>query len=167
MSGYFPGISVVIPSFVSSSKEITQEEIAGTSLHSALVSLVSQSLKKDLVEVLVVLNGEGVSSVDGDSVFSTLYDTLGTTFPDLNLRVLRSLTPGAGRARNLGISSASRRFITFLDDDDVLQPRFLELGLENTDDETIVLLPIVDTIDGLSTQDNSLNARINLSLIHI
>lgn len=161
MSSYIPGISVVIPSFVSSSKGRTQEDIAGSSLYSALYSLADQSLKKDLIEVLVVLNGEGVSSSDGDSVYSLLCDNLVSEFSELNLRVLRSLTPGAGRARNLGISSASRRFITYLDDDDVFQPRFLELGLDNADEEAIVLLPIVDTNDGLSTQDNSLNARIN------
>lgn len=159
MNNLLPGMSVVIPSFVTDAAEMTGS-IAATNLGSALASLAEQSLRKDLIEVLVILNGTGVSDVGGETTQIELREGLASRFPELNIRVLRSLAPGAGRARNLGIASASRRFITFLDDDDTLQPKYLETGLENADDGAITLLPIVDTTDGTSTQDNSLNARI-------
>lgn len=159
MNNLLPGISVVIPSFVADAAVMTGD-IAATNLGSALASLAEQSLRKDLIEVLVIFNGIGVSDVGGETTQIALREALTSRFPKLNIRVLRSLAPGAGRARNLGIASASRRFITFLDDDDTVQPKYLETGLENADDGAITLLPIVDTTDGASTQDNSLNARI-------
>lgn len=158
MNNLLPGITVVIPSFVADAAEMT-EDIAATNLVSALASLAEQSLRKDLIEVLVILNGTGVAA-GGDAMQIALRNSLASRFPELSIRVMRSLAPGAGRARNLGIASASRRFITFLDDDDALQPKYLETGLENADDGAITLLPIVDTTDGTSTQENSLNARI-------
>ena len=159
MNNLLPGVSVVIPSFVADAAELTGD-IAATNLGSALASLAEQSLRKDLIEVLVIFNGTGVSDVGGETTQIELHESLASRFPKLNIRLLRSLAPGAGRARNLGIASASRRFITFLDDDDILQPKYLETGLENANDGAITLLPIVDTTDGASTQDNSLNARI-------
>ena len=159
MNNFLPGVSVVIPSFVADAAEMTGD-IAATNLGSSLASLAEQSLRKDLIEVLVILNGKGVTAAGGDAMQIALRESLASRFPKLSIRVLRSLAPGAGRARNLGIASASRRFITFLDDDDTLQPKYLETGLENANDGAIILLPIVDTTDGASTQDNSLNARI-------
>ena len=159
MNNLLPGISVVIPSFVADAAEMTGD-IAATNLGSALASLAEQSLRKDLIEVLVILNGTGVSVADKEARQITSHESLAARFPELNIRVLCSLAPGAGRARNLGIASASRRFITFLDDDDTVQPNYLETGLEKADDGAITLLPIVDTTDGASIQDNSLNARI-------
>lgn len=159
MSFYVPGISVVIPSFVSSAMDTDGTKTADMKLYSALSSLAEQSIRKDLVEVLVVLNGDGVSSTQAGAS-REFEEGLACQFPELNIRILRSLTPGAGRARNLGIASAQRRFITFLDDDDALQPRYLEVGLEQADHGLVTLLPIVDTVDGRSFQDNSLNARI-------
>lgn len=159
MNNLLPGISVVIPSFVADASAATGD-ITATNLGSALASLAQQTLRTNLIEVLVILNGRGVSDVGGETTQITLREGLASRFPELSIRVLRSLTPGAGRARNLGIASASRRFITFLDDDDTLQPKYLEAALENADDGTITLLPIVDTTDGAPIQDNSLNARI-------
>lgn len=159
MSFYDPGISVVIPSFVSGAVGTDGTNLVEMNLYSALASLAKQSIRKDLVEVLVVLNGDGVSSTQA-STSHEFDQALTSQFPELNIRILRSLTPGAGRARNLGIASARRRFITFLDDDDALQPRYLESGLKEADDRVVTLLPIVDTIDGRTFQDNSLNARI-------
>ncbi|TRX61928.1 glycosyltransferase family 2 protein [Corynebacterium hiratae] len=159
MNNLLPGISVVIPSFVADAAEMTGD-IAATNLGSALSSLAEQSLRKDLIEVLIILNGKGAAAASGEAMQIALHDSLASRFPELSIRVMRSLAPGAGRARNLGISSASRRFITFLDDDDTLQPRYLETGLENADDGAITLLPIVNTTDGASTKDNFLNARI-------
>ena len=147
MSTNLPGISVIIPSYAADSSNT-----ANSGLTAALTSLSNQTLKSDLFEVLIVFNGPAALDIELD---------LADQFPQLNLRVLRTKAPGAGRARNLGIASAGRRFVTFLDDDDALQPRFLETGLEHARNGACVLLPILDKGHDGSLQENSLNARIS------
>lgn len=146
MNNYRPGISVVIPSYAPAAGETRSQSLAF-----ALTSLLRQTVRKELFDVIVVINGPGALEAEPD---------LGKRFPHLDLRVLRTTSPGAGRARNLGIASASRRYITFLDDDDVLGAQFLETGLEYVGDNVCVLLPIHDTIYGSTDKKNSLNARI-------
>lgn len=147
MSTNHPGISVIIPSYAADSSNT-----ANSGLTAALASLSNQTLKSDLFEVIVVFNGPAALEIELD---------LADQFPQLDLRVLRTASPGAGRARNLGIASAGRRFVTFLDDDDALQPRFLETGLEHARNGACVLLPILDKGHDGSLQANSLNARIS------
>lgn len=147
MSTNLPGISVIIPSYA---HDLTSTASSG--LTAALASLSNQTLSTDLFEVLVVFNGP---------VALDLELHLSDQFPQLELRVLRTASPGAGRARNLGIASSRRRFVTFLDDDDALQPRFLETGLEHARNGACVLLPILDKGHDGSLQENSLNARIS------
>lgn len=147
MSSYQPGISVIVPSYAAS---VTDEVANGFIL--ALASLAQQSLRADLFEVVLVFNGPRALDIAPD---------IAERFPELNLRVLRTVSSGAGLARNLGIASATRRFITFLDDDDALQPRFLEVALEHTGNGICVLLPIFDAIDGSSLEGNALNVRIS------
>ena len=145
MSTYRPGISVIVPSYATGA---TDEISAG--LASGLTSLAQQTLRADLFEVVIVFNGPGALDIAPN---------LGEQFPQLNLRVLRTSSPGAGRARNLGLATAGRRFVTFLDDDDSLQPRYLETGLENAESGVCVLLPILDTVDGYTHKENALNVR--------
>lgn len=147
MNTNLPGISVIIPSYAADSMSTSISRITA-----ALNSLTAQTLRADLFEVLIVFNGPGALAIETD---------LDDQFPHLNLRILRTESSGAGRARNLGIANAHRRFITFLDDDDAIQPLFLEIGLANAQDNVCVLLPILDTIRGTMLQNNSLNARIS------
>ena len=160
MSNFTPGVSVIIPSFVIGRSAFGTRDLLATKLGSALSSLAAQSLRKDLLEVIVVLNGEGASVIAAEDSRCPIVEQLATRFPELNIRILRSLAPGAGRARNLGLASASRQYVAFLDDDDALQPRYLEEGLNAANQSVVTLMPIVDTLDGKSVQNNSLNARI-------
>lgn len=135
------GVSVVIPS------------LAGKkSLAATLKSLDAQSLDHDCFEVIVVFNGEGTDEI-------RLRD-IRDRFPRLNLRLFKNFESGAGRARNIGISLSTREFMTFVDDDDVLEEKFLEIGLKHARADRCVLLPIIN-IDG-RTRDhkNTLNVRI-------
>ncbi|WP_308606309.1 glycosyltransferase [uncultured Corynebacterium sp.] len=147
MSTNLPGISVIIPSYAHDSTNA-----ASSGLTAALASLSNQTLSTDLFEVLVVFNGPAALDIELD---------LEDQFSQLDLRVLRTASPGVGRARNLGIASAGRHFVTFLDDDDALQPRFLETGLEHARNGVCVLLPILDKAHDGALQENSLNARIS------
>lgn len=147
MNTTLPGISVIIPSYAGEALRTENSKI-----EAALTSLTKQTLRADLFEVLVIFNGPSALATESD---------LSAQFPQLNLRVLRTTSPGAGRARNLGIASASRRFITFVDDDDAIQPHFLETGLEHAREGVCVLLPILDATPDGTLHDNSLNARIS------
>lgn len=145
-----PGVSVIIPVFAPG-REIELDTKLDR-LRGALRSLHTQTVTPKLFEVLIILNGSGALGAD-------LSETI-SEFSHLDVRVFRTSSPGAGRARNLGISVASRAFLTFMDDDDLLEPRYLEIGLRNAHPSTLVLLPIVDVIGDQRIEENSLNTRI-------
>ncbi|MDU0479900.1 glycosyltransferase [Staphylococcus chromogenes] len=141
MTEFRSGISVIIPSRAGS-----------TTIRKALKSMAEQSLDPQRFEVIVVINGVDLAKDAGQE--------LSAEFPQLDLRVLCSSVPSAGRARNIGLMNAQRAFTTFLDDDDQLEPKFLESALRLAQPNTIVLMPIVDVRSGERDAGNSLNARI-------
>lgn len=137
-----PGVSVVIPSY-----------LGFEYLRWALTSCVKQSLSAEHFEVIVVLNGPAAESISPDSLakFSQSH----------TIRVLKSYESGASRARNLGLRAANRQLVTFLDDDDMLQPNFLKQALGNVRPGHIALLPIVNWKNNSPDADNTLNMRIS------
>src|SRR5699024_2725703 len=105
MRNLAPGISVILPSY------------HGVDfLPRVLTSLANQTLDKSLYEVIVVLNGPDDGSLKLVEDFKKK-----NTFVEIN--VLVSLQAGASRARNIGLSSVTRKFLTFVDVDDELEPR--------------------------------------------
>lgn len=142
MSLLSPGISVVLPSFQGIDF-----------LPRVLSSLANQKLDFRLFEVLVVLNGpdDGSRSIVEDFCIEN---------PSIELKVFESAVNGASRARNIGISGATREYLTFVDVDDELEEGFLKTALNLVDSGTCALMPIVDVLDGRQTIENSLNVRI-------
>lgn len=120
-----PGISVILPSYNNRQ-----------TLVDALYSLNAQTLDPSLFEVIVVLNGESELSRERIAEFKA--------HSSLELRVFTSSHPGAGRARNLGLSLVRRSHVTFLDDDDLLEPSYLETAWALVTPDTAVLLGITD-----------------------
>lgn len=137
-----PGISVIIPTYQGVSQ-----------LPALLESLRVQTLEPEYFEVLFVLNGP-------DDGSRALLDRFQRDNQALNIRVLHSAQPGASVARNLGLASVARQFVTFLDDDDEIEPRFLELGLGSAAPNVIALLPIADVDDSRLVENTSLGIRI-------
>lgn len=137
---FAPGISIVLPTYNNSE-----------TLPRALRSLEEQTLSKELFEVVVVLNGAYGSS-----------EELLRRPSDLNLRVFKSSKTGAGRARNLGLSVVKRSHVTFLDDDDRFEPRFLEAAWNVVREGTGALLGIREEDVNGKTVPSSLNARIKM-----
>ncbi|MEJ5998040.1 glycosyltransferase [Corynebacterium sp. H130] len=137
MTALEPGITVVIPTVN-----------AGESLARALDSLARQSLSPQLFDVVVVVNGVGALETQVDVPAG------------LSVRIIRTAQPGAGRARNLGLAAVRREYVTFLDDDDVLETNFLLSAFPLTGPNTCVLLPIVDLEGERRNEHNSLNVRI-------
>lgn len=138
------GISVIVPSFG------TQ-----TNLERCLESVSAQTLDLSYIQVIVVLNGEL-----GDKGLAVQKWSL--AHPELDCVVAVSNPPGAGRARNVGLSMVDREFTTFLDDDDWIQPRFLEHGLRLASRNCLAVLPNLEEERNGIVHRNSLNLRISM-----
>lgn len=119
-----------------------------------LDSLAAQSLDPNRWEVVFVLNGEDDGSLE-------LLETWRQGHK-LNTRVLATPQAGAGIARNLGLSNSRGEYLTFVDDDDCLEARYLEVGLEACNQDTVALLPIKDLVDGKLNDSNPINVRRQL-----
>lgn len=139
---FIPGISVIVPTF----------QGAGY-LHNLLESLEQQTLNRSLFEVIFVLNGPE----DGSRA---LLDRFCAENSSINIRLLESSTAGASRARNLGLASVSRQYVTFVDDDDLIEPRYLEAGLRAAAPGVCALLPMVDLVRGERIESTTLGLRI-------
>ncbi|WP_196717416.1 glycosyltransferase [Actinomyces trachealis] len=137
------GISVVVPTYQGARR-----------VARLLDSLQNQSIAKDLFEVVLVANGAKDDTLD-------IANDYARTRTDLNLRTFYRKPASAGAARNLGLKLASRRYVTFVDDDDTVQPDYLKTAYKEASDDRIVLSPIVNTFDGLEVDaETSLNLRI-------
>ncbi|GAB3813168.1 hypothetical protein GCM10028820_07460 [Tessaracoccus terricola] len=119
-------LSIVIPTFKGPER-----------LGTALASLAAQTADPGRFEAVVVVNGPA----DG---YAALVEEVRGQHPQLQLRVEFLDVTGAGRARNHGVSAARGQYLTFLDDDDWLQPEFVRLGLEEVAPDRVVVLPLID-----------------------
>lgn len=126
-------------------------------LSEALRSIERQSIDHSLVEVVVVFNG--MSKTINIDVVSELG-------PDPNSRIiwkfLHSSEPNGARARNIGLAASEREYVTFLDDDDYLEPNCLSQLLKTATPTTVAITGIVDLVgDNSFDYANSLNSRIH------
>lgn len=85
-------------------------------LRRALDSVVSQTFKD--IEVILVNDGSTDSSYDILQEYSKKYD---------NFIILNKENGGLSDARNAGLKMAKGEYIAFLDSDDYLHPKFLEI----------------------------------------
>lgn len=126
MSKPQPKVSVIIPVY----KAV--EWIRGT-----LESLGRQSIDAELYEVLVIFNGLD----DGSSLE---VDKAQEAYPSMRIRRFSTNPPSASAARNVGIREALGDFVTFVDADDWISERYLQVLLTNSDHGTIPVAQIVD-----------------------
>jgi poly(ribitol-phosphate) beta-N-acetylglucosaminyltransferase len=140
---YKKGISVIIPTYKGEKVILT-----------CLDSLYKQTLKQELFEVIIIMNGEK------DSTESIIHDFINKTKMN-NFTVLHSSKPSVSSARNLGIQHAQREYTVFLDDDDFTSSNFLEEMLHYASPDTIVVSQIVN-MDQAGNVDttNSINQQI-------
>ena len=125
-AGLKSGVSVIIPSF-KGENTITE----------CLQSLALQSLSPELFEVIVILNGEKDNT-------EHLINAFRKKNPKLELKLLNSIETGAGAARNMGIAAARRKYITFVDDDDLVSQNFLKGLMAFSSSDRVVLSNIED-----------------------
>lgn len=98
-----PRFSVVIPAY-------NAPRTIGRAIESALAQTV------DDLEVVVVDDG----STDNTAAIARKHE------PDPRVRVIRQANQGVAGAKNTGISASTGELIAFLDNDDLLMPRYLE-----------------------------------------
>ena len=108
-------ISVIIPTYR-----------PGTYISECLKSILNQTLNHEKYEILVILNG------DKEPYYSHLSQYH-------NIRLFYSEISGVSNARNIGIDKAKGEYICFIDDDDIVSPRYLELLLAKADEDTLVV----------------------------
>lgn len=122
-----PRVSVVVPCYR-----------AAAELPRCLDSLAAQSLPTSDFEVVLVLNGPDDGALEG----------VRTRWPSLRLRTVRSATPGAGRARNLGVAVATGEQVTFVDHDDLVSPDYLATLLALARPGIVPLAQVADVAVG-------------------
>jgi len=138
------GVSVVLPVY-------RGEAEVGT----CLSSLAAQTLDPDRFEVVVVINGEP------DSTAAILAD-FRLRHPHLDIRVVTTRTPGAGRARNAGLAAARFSFTTFIDHDDYVSPSFLKSLLDTADGGRVIPVAALVNVspDGVLDEENPINTEL-------
>ncbi|WP_409200136.1 glycosyltransferase [Methanobrevibacter sp. DSM 116169] len=125
---YKKGINIIIPTY-KGEKYILK----------LLESLKNQTLDYNLFEAIIIINGER------DSTEEIIKDF---TSNNPNLNILLEFSPeGVSNARNHGISIANREYITFIDDDDYISPKFLEKMYEHSAPGRIVIGTFLDEDD--------------------
>lgn len=135
------GISIIIPSYKG---EATILETLGS-------IALQQNIDFSLLEILIVINGEMDNSVNLIKDFAKLNSKL-------NIKVSTLKKSSASLARNYGIKKASREYIVFCDDDDMLSPNYLSALYQIAAKDAIGFNYIHDLhSDGRIDQENSIN----------
>lgn len=122
-----PGISIVIPSYN-----------GNLTIGSTLKSIKDQkNIDLKAIEVICVVNGplKKTEQVIKDFIKSN---------PDVNLKMMYSEIASASHARNIGIENATREFLVFLDDDDIISENYLSDMYALADQNTVVFSYIHD-----------------------
>lgn len=89
-------------------------------LWECLEALMAQTISKEDFEVILVLNGCNEpykSAIDRYIVENT---------QGMNVKFIQTEVGGVSNARNIGIDSACGEFVSFVDDDDIVSPTYLE-----------------------------------------
>lgn len=115
-------ISVIIPTY--KPKEYLWE---------CLASLVNQTFPKEAFEVILVLNG------CEEPYKSDIEKYISTKMLGMNVNFIHTLQGGVSNARNLALDQVKGEYVTFIDDDDLVSPSYLEELYEKVDSTTIAL----------------------------
>lgn len=98
-----PEVSVIIPAYN------VQHHILST-----INSVLNQNYPKEKVEIIVINDGST------DNTSDVLFEA-----NNLRVKIINKENGGVSSARNLGLSYAKGRFVSFLDGDDIWSPNFL------------------------------------------
>ncbi len=142
------GMSIIIPSYKG------EKTIIDT-----LESIKKQkNINLDLLEIIIVINGEKDSTEEKIIEFSN-------NQKHLNIVCSYTNESGASEARNIAIEKASKEYLIFCDDDDLLSDEYIAGLYKIRDLESIGFCSIYDMKeDGQIVRDNNINRKLIQSL---
>lgn len=111
-------------------------------LWKCLDSLVAQTFSKENFEVILVLNG------CTGPYKSAIEQYIAEKMQDMNINFIYTEVGGVSNARNLALDQVRGEFVTFIDDDDFVSVKYLELLYEKADADTISLCYPYAFMDG-------------------
>jgi glycosyltransferase involved in cell wall biosynthesis len=100
-----------------------------------LDSLAAQTLGRERFEIVVVRNGPDDGTARAVHAWRKAH-------PDIRLTLTQTEVAGAAHARNVGLDLAGGDYVTFVDDDDRVAPRYLESLLASARPGVIPVAPI-------------------------
>lgn len=145
------GISIVVATYMGAHR-----------LPVLLDSVARQTLPKSMIQLVIIPNGPVDETVSVIESWAELNDPC-------DVMILPQDVAGVANARNVGIASATKEFITFVDDDDFLEPNFLLAMYARSADSTVVLGRLsdvdestreVDRITATTKRVEELNERV-------
>lgn len=119
---YFMKISVIIPTYKPQDY-----------LWECLNSLVAQTFPKEDFEVILVLNG------CCEPWKSNIQQYIDARMQGMNVNYIQTDEGGVSNARNIALDCAKGDYVTFIDDDDLISPTYLEELYEKAAPDTVSL----------------------------
>lgn len=101
-------------------------------LWECLDSLAVQTFPKSDFEVLLILNG-------CCEPYKSEIEAYVDRHKDVNFRFMHTGTPGVSNARNLALDMVRGKYVTFIDDDDLISPKYLDELYSKVTEDTIAL----------------------------
>ena len=140
------GVSIIVPSFNGIE-----------TIPDMLNSIVEQTLPKSLMQLVIIINGDDISSLP-------LYEDFKNNHNDIDVVIHHESTPSASNARNVGIGYADRKFTLFLDNDDMLSENYIQALYNRRSPDTIAIGGIHDINEhGDVIKENSANNQYLLA----
>lgn len=102
-------------------------------LWECLDSLNIQTFPKEDFEVILVLNGCSAPYK------SAIEKYIAEKMKDINVKFIHTEVGGVSNARNLALDQVRGEYVAFIDDDDLVSPKYLELLYEKADNDSISL----------------------------
>lgn len=129
-------ISVIIPTYK-----------PGDYIWECLDSLYNQTLSKDSFEIVIVLNG-------CDEPYNSQLREYMESHSEVNWRYLHTEQGGVSNARNLAMAAMAGEYVTFIDDDDYVSPKYLECLLDVADRKCVSISDTLSFEDGSSIMND-------------
>lgn len=115
-------ISVVIPTYKPQSY-----------IWECLDSIKNQTFSKEDFEVILVLNG------CNEPYYSQIKEYIDQNLVGYNINFIQTSSSGVSNARNMALDMVRGEYITFLDDDDYISPKYLEELYKAASHDTVSL----------------------------
>jgi glycosyltransferase involved in cell wall biosynthesis len=115
-------------------------------LYECLEAIAHQSMSSSKYEIILVLNG------CCEPWKSEIENYLRLNMAGMNIKFIQTDIGGVSNARNIALDCAEGEYVTFIDDDDYVSPRYLELLYKKAAVNTVVLSRPFAFNDGDPTQ---------------